>query len=78
MGDKRKKILTLMRNNPNNIKFCALAWLCSDMWGAVRIKGSHHIWATGKQIRPLVIIQPDGKLAKGYQVRQVLRAVDSE
>jgi hypothetical protein len=63
-------------NNPNNVTFNKLLALCRSYFGEPRISGSHHIFKTPWQGDPRVNLQKDGKMAKPYQVLQVIRAIE--
>jgi hypothetical protein len=45
-------------------------------FGNPRIRGSHHIFKTPWQGDPRINIQKDGNMAKAYQVRLVLSALE--
>jgi hypothetical protein len=66
-----------MRNNPKGIRFSDAMKVAKHYFGQPRTAGSHHVFGTGAQGRPLVNLQDggDGK-AKPYQVGQLLDAVD--
>ena len=69
---KKEKILAsvLSGNQDNNILFTDLCNII-DMFGFdKRIKGSHHIYYKENVIE-VINIQPEGKMAKPYQVKQV-------
>ncbi|MHB9024108.1 MAG: type II toxin-antitoxin system HicA family toxin [Armatimonadota bacterium] len=53
-----------------NISFTGLCRLLSSMGFSERIKGSHHIF-TRWDIEEILNLQPQGRLAKAYQVKQV-------
>lgn len=55
--------------------FSDLARICTDLFGEPRIKGSHHIFKTPWKGDPRINIQMDGKNAKPYQVKMVLKAI---
>jgi hypothetical protein len=64
--------------NENNVKFNDLLKICKKYFGKPRIKGSHHYFETPWLGDPIVNIQRDKrnkKMAKGYQVRDVLKAI---
>ncbi len=61
-------------SNPKNVLFKDLLTVCRKMFGDPRISGSHHIFKTPWLGDPRVNIQPDGKAAKAYQVKQVIKA----
>ncbi|HIJ86793.1 MAG TPA: toxin HicA [Desulfuromonadales bacterium] len=68
----KKQIL----DNPNNVPFNKLLVLCCAYFGAPRVAGSHHIFKTPWQGDPRVNLQRDGKMAKPYQVLQVIKAIE--
>lgn len=61
--------------NPKNVKFKDLLKVCIESFGKPTIKGSHHRFKTPWPGDPRINIQKDGKMAKPYQVRQVLKAL---
>ncbi len=63
-------------SNPKNVKFDDLLKICCRYFGEPRIKGSHHIFKTPWQGDPRINIQKDGKMAKPYQVKIVLAALN--
>ena len=63
-------------DNPKNVKFKDLIHICSKYFGAPRIKGSHFIFKTPWQGDPRINVQKDGKMAKPYQVRIVVQALE--
>ena len=62
--------------NPNNVKFKYLLNICTDLFGEPRIRGSHHIFKTPWKGDPRINLQKDGKNAKPYQVKLVLKAIE--
>lgn len=62
--------------NPKNCKFKDLLKICVHFFGTPRIRGSHHIFKAFWQGDPRINIQKDGKMAKGYQVKAVLAAIE--
>jgi predicted RNA binding protein YcfA (HicA-like mRNA interferase family) len=54
----------------NNIKFNDLRLLLSQLGFSERIRGDHYIYVK-QNIREIINIQPNGKMAKGYQVKQI-------
>ena len=68
----KKQIL----DNPNNVLFTKLLALCSSYFGEPRVAGSHHIFKTPWLGDPRVNLQRDGKMAKPYQVHQVIKAIE--
>lgn len=65
-----------MFENPKNIKFKDLLKICREYFGEPRICGSHYIFKTPWLGDPRINIQKDGNMAKTYQVRQVLKAIE--
>ena len=61
--------------NPNNVQFNDLLNICRKYFGRPRIKGSHHIFKTPWKGDPRINIQKDGKMAKPYQVKIVIKAI---
>lgn len=61
--------------NPKNVKFSDLLNLCKEHFGEPRICGSHHIFKTPWKGDPRINIQKEGKMAKPYQVKAVLKAL---
>ncbi len=68
----KKKLLA----NPKNVKFEELLKICTQHFGKPRIKGSHHIFKTPWKGDPRINIQKDGKMAKVYQVKLVIAALE--
>ena len=62
--------------NPNNVQFNDLLNICRKYFGQPRIKGSHHIFKTPWKGDPRINIQKDGKMAKPYQVKIVIKAIN--
>ena len=74
---KVEDIVAAMRKNPKNIKFQDLCKVCDYYFGEPRHKGgSHRIYKTPWPGDPRVNIQNHKGMAKAYQVRQVLKAID--
>lgn len=65
------------RMSPKNVRFQDLYQLCVEHFGEPRnTGGSHHIFKTPWPGDPRVNIQNHGGMAKAYQVKQVLKAID--
>ncbi len=62
--------------NTKNVKFDDLLAICIKYFGNPRIKGSHHIFKMPWKGNPRLNIQKDGKMAKPYQVKMVIKALD--
>lgn len=75
---KLEKSVEFMRQAPQNVRFSDLASVCDHYFGKPRQSGtSHRVYRTPWPGDPRVNIQR-GKagMAKAYQVRQVLVAID--
>jgi len=74
---KVEEIVANMRRNPKGIRYRDLCKVCDFYFGEARQTGSsHRIYKTPWPGDPRVNIQNAGGMAKAYQVRQVLRAID--
>lgn len=70
-------IVADMRRNPKGIRFRDLCLVCDYYFGTPRqTGGSHRIYKTPWPGDPRVNIQDRNGMAKPYQVRQVLKAID--
>ncbi len=66
-----------MRRNPKGVRFRDLCQVCDFYFGAPRqTSGSHRIYKTPWPGDPRVNIQDHHGMAKPYQVRQVLQAIE--
>jgi len=66
-----------MRQNPKGVRFVDLCKVCDFYFGEARQKGSsHRIYKTPWPGDPRVNIQDHEGMAKAYQVKQVLRAIE--
>lgn len=66
-----------MRRNPRGIKFIDLCKVCDFYFGSPRNEGtSHRVYKTPWAGDPRVNIQNDKGMAKSYQVKQVIKAID--
>ena len=74
-----ESIVARMRNNPNDVRFGDLVKVCDHYFGTPRQGGtSHRVYKTPWQGDPRVNIQNNKGMAKTYQVRQVLEAIDKK
>jgi hypothetical protein len=74
---KVEDILDQMRSNPKGVKFNDLCKVCDFYFGTSRMRGSsHRVYSTPWKGDPRVNIQNDKGMAKSYQVKQVLLAID--
>jgi hypothetical protein len=70
-------ILADMRRNPKGVRFTDLCRVCDQFFGKPRQQGtSHRVYRTPWPGDPRVNIQNDKGMAKAYQVRQVLKAIE--
>ena len=70
-------VLARMRENPAGVRFRDLLQVCRLFFGEPRQRtGSHVVFRTPWAGDPRVNIQPSGQMARAYQVRQVLNAID--
>jgi len=70
-------ILTQIKQSPKGIRFQDLCKVCDFYFGEARQTGSsHRVYKTPWQGDPRVNIQNDKGMAKAYQVRQVLKAIE--
>jgi hypothetical protein len=74
---KIEKILYSLLRNPKNIRFSDLRIICDHFFGIPRQRGSSHVvYKTPWIGDPRVNIQNDKGMAKAYQVKQVLKAIE--
>ena len=71
------EILETLHNNPKGIRFADLAKVCDAYFGEPRQKStSHRVYRTPWLGDPRVNIQNAKGMAKPYQVRQVIKAIE--
>ena len=74
---KVEDILAQIKQSPKGIRFQDLCKVCDFYFGEARQTGSsHRVYKTPWQGDPRVNIQNDKGMAKAYQVRQVLQAIE--
>ena len=74
---KTEAIVAKLRRNPEGARFAELVSVCDAYFGEPRQKRtSHRIYRTPWPGDPRVNIQSARGMAKTYQVRQVLKAID--
>jgi hypothetical protein len=74
---KIEDVLAQMKQNPKGIRFADLCKVCEHYFGEARQTGSsHRVYKTPWQGDPRVNIQNDKGMAKAYQVKQVLKAIE--
>ena len=70
------EIVVNLRKEPRNVRFDDLRKVCDYFFGQPRRHGSHFVYRTPWQGDPRVNIQARRGMAKPYQVRQVLKAIE--
>lgn len=74
---KEADIIAAMRQNPQSVKFVDLCKVCQFYFGKPRNEGSsHYVYKMPWAGDPRVNIQNNKGMAKPYQVKQVLKAID--
>jgi len=69
-------LLERARNNPQSLSFRELQQLVEkEGFRLRRVRGSHHVY-TRKGAVEIINLQPKGRMAKPYQVRQVVGLID--
>ena len=68
--DKKTLASVLSGERDDNIKFASLRKLLIQLGFSERIKGDHFIYKR-QEFPERINIQPNGNMAKGYQVRQI-------
>ncbi|MFJ2618291.1 toxin HicA [Glutamicibacter sp. NPDC087344] len=69
-------IVKKMHSNPNGVRYSELVKVCIAYFGEPRTSGSHCVFKMPRQGDPRVNIQNKNGMAKPYQVRQVLNAIE--
>ena len=71
------EVLRSLRRNPQGVRFNDLARICDRYFGEPRQSGSsHRVYRMPWPGDPRVNIQNDRGMAKSYQVRQVIKALE--
>ena len=70
-----EKAINALAHNPKSVKFSELAKVLDEWFGEPRTKGSHRIYRTPWHGDPRLNIQNARGMAKAYQVRQAIRAL---
>jgi hypothetical protein len=70
------EVLQRLRNNPQGVRFSDLTGICDRYFGNPRQRGSHLVYAMPWPGDPRVNIQNKRGMAKAYEVRQVVRAIE--
>ena len=70
-------LVTAMRRPPTSVRFADLEKVCEHYFGKPRHEGSSHkVYRMPWSGDPRVNIQNDKGMAKAYQVKQVLAAIE--
>lgn len=76
-NERIASLLAEMRRNPQGQRFADVVRVCSHYFGTPRQPGSSHVvFAMPWPGDPRVNLQNDKGMAKAYQVRQAIRAID--
>ncbi len=70
------EVVARLRREPRNVRFDDLRKVCDFYFGEPRRHSSHLVYRTPWPGEPRVNIQSRRGMAKPYQVRQALRAID--
>ena len=69
--------LDALRRNPQGVRYRDLCKLCDEYFGQPRQRGTNHrVYRTPWAGDPRVNIQNARGMAKAYQVRQVIKAIE--
>ncbi len=75
MSQRQKILLKILRGTSDkNLDFADLRLLLISLGFGERVRGSHHIY-TKADVIEILNLQPNGHLAKPYQVKQVREIV---
>lgn len=75
--DKVRLLLKKLTKNANSVRFSELSKICDHFFGPPRQGGtSHRIYRTPWPGDPRINIQNNKGMAKAYQVKQVLLAIN--
>ena len=74
---KHHDSILCMKQNPKGVRFADLCRVCDFYFDAARqSSGSHRVYKTQWSGDPRINIQNDKGMAKAYQVKQVLLAIE--
>ena len=77
MNKRMASLVADFKNNPKKVRFSDLCKVCDAFFKEARQLGtSHRVYKTPWQGDPRVNIQNVKGMAKAYQVRQVLKAIE--
>ena len=70
-------LISQLRGNPKNVRFMDAARVCEHFFGQPTSSAtSHRVYRMPWPGDPRVNIQNDHGMAKAYQVRQIIKAID--
>jgi hypothetical protein len=76
-SERISSLIRHMRENPKGVTFSELCRVCDFHFGSPRqVRSSHRIYRTPWKGDPRINIQNSKGMAKAYQVRQVLKALE--
>ena len=79
VGEAVAELAKRLRTHAKSFTFSELRRVCEHYFGPSRQKGtSHMVFKTGVAVPTIVNIQPEGKMAKAYQCRQVADAIEAK
>lgn len=74
---RTEALIEALRRNPKGVRFSDLSRICDECFGEPRQDAtSHRVYRTPWPGDPRVNIQNDKGMAKPYQVRQVIKAIE--
>lgn len=77
MDDRLTRDIDSLRRNPKGVRFSELAAICDRQFGTPRQRGSsHRVYKTPWPGDPRINIQDRNGMAKPFQVRQVIKALE--
>jgi len=77
VNEKTKELISEFRHNPKGARFHDLCKVCNEIFGKPRQEGtSHCVYKTPWAGDPRVNIQNNHGMAKAYQVKQILKAIE--
>ncbi len=71
-----KELIRQIKRNPQDVRFADIKKVCQYYFGEPRLTSGHYIYKTPWRGDPRINIQNDKGKAKGYQVKQVLKAIE--
>jgi hypothetical protein len=74
---KVEDLVAAMRINPKGIRFTEACKVCEHFFGPPRQRGSsHRLYRMPWPGDPRVNVQNDRGMAKAYQIRQIIKAIE--